>query len=315
MRPRRCSDRWSGSCRTCCNPRMVPDAGDPLFSAWRIARLAHQLATDPRHLFDGNQFYPLPLTLTYSDATFLQGLLGAPFILAGADPLVVANALTLLAFPGLRPRLLLRGVAVDRRSATRRSSPRLLGAWYPFHAEHYTHLELQWVMFVPLAIVAGAADAGGPALDDRPGVRRGRRRAVARVDVPRRDAAVVPRAVHRWSSRSAGACARRGSSPSRSPRPRRSSLPAVRRPRPALSEEPRRPAANAAGRKCPTAARSPSDYGHAHIRLVTYQWQCGAGPSRRARAVSGDVDAGAGRPRHGAAAHGRRHRDASSPGR
>jgi hypothetical protein len=38
--------------------RQVPDPGDPVFSAWRIARLAHQLATDPRHLFDGNQFYP-----------------------------------------------------------------------------------------------------------------------------------------------------------------------------------------------------------------------------------------------------------------
>ncbi len=30
----------------------------------------------------------------------------------------------------------------------------VLGAWYPFHVEHYSHLELQWFMFVPLAIVA-----------------------------------------------------------------------------------------------------------------------------------------------------------------
>jgi hypothetical protein len=81
------------------HPRWVPDAGDPLFSAWRIARLAHQLATDPRHLFDGNIFYPLPLTLTLSDSTFLQGLLGTPFILSGADPLIVANAITMIAFP------------------------------------------------------------------------------------------------------------------------------------------------------------------------------------------------------------------------
>src|SRR5690242_10958934 len=53
------------------HPRWVPDAGDPLFSAWRIARIAHQLTHDPRHLFDGNIFYPLPSTLTLSDATFL----------------------------------------------------------------------------------------------------------------------------------------------------------------------------------------------------------------------------------------------------
>ena len=36
----------------------VPDRGDPIFSAWRLARFAHQLATDPQHLFDGNIFYP-----------------------------------------------------------------------------------------------------------------------------------------------------------------------------------------------------------------------------------------------------------------
>jgi hypothetical protein len=38
----------------------------------------------------------------------------------------------------------------------------LLGAWYPFHAEHYSHLELQWVMFVPLAIVAALRMLAAP---------------------------------------------------------------------------------------------------------------------------------------------------------
>jgi hypothetical protein len=136
------------------HPRMVPDAGDPLFSAWRIARLAHQLVTDPRHLFDGNIFYPLPLTLTYSDSTILEGLLGTPFVLAGVDPLLVANALTLLAFPacGLAFFYAVWRLTGEPDAAFLAS---LVGAWYPFHAEHYSHLELQWVMFAPLAIVAG----------------------------------------------------------------------------------------------------------------------------------------------------------------
>jgi hypothetical protein len=136
------------------HPRWVPDAGDPLFSAWRIARIAHQLAHDPRHLFDGNIFYPLPYTLTLSDATFLQALLGAPFVLAGADPLIVANALTMIAFP-------LCGLAFFYAGWRLTGDPYaglvagLLGAWYPFHAEHYSHLELHWVMFAPLAAVTG----------------------------------------------------------------------------------------------------------------------------------------------------------------
>lgn len=134
--------------------RQVPDPGDPLFSAWRIARLAHQLANDPAHLFDGNIFHPLPLTLTYSDSTFLQGLIGAPFVLAGADALTVANALTLLAFPACGLAFFFAGwrLTADPRAAVVCG---LLGAWYPFHAEHYSHLELHWVMFVPIAIVAG----------------------------------------------------------------------------------------------------------------------------------------------------------------
>jgi hypothetical protein len=136
------------------HPRWVPDAGDPLFSAWRIARLAHQLAHDPRHLFDGNIFYPLPYTLTLSDATFLQAMLGAPFALAGADPLIVANALTMIAFP-------LCGLAFFYAGWRLTGDPYagliagLLGAWYPFHAEHYSHLELHWVMFAPLAVTTG----------------------------------------------------------------------------------------------------------------------------------------------------------------
>ena len=136
------------------HPRWVPDAGDPLFSAWRIARIAHQLVHDPRHLFDGNIFYPLPYTLTLSDATLLQALLGTPFVLAGADPLIVANALTMIAFP-------LCGLAFFYAGWRLTGDPYagivagLLGAWYPFHAEHYSHLELHWVMFAPLAVVTG----------------------------------------------------------------------------------------------------------------------------------------------------------------
>jgi hypothetical protein len=133
--------------------RKIPDPGDPLFSAWRIARFAHQLATDPTHLFDGNTFYPRPLTLTYSDATVLEGLVGAPFVLAGIDPLIVSNALTLLAFPACGAAFFF---AVWRLTDDPQAAlvAALVGAWYPFHAEHYSHLELQWCMFAPLAIVA-----------------------------------------------------------------------------------------------------------------------------------------------------------------
>ena len=43
----------------------VPDIGDPLFSIWRLGWVAHQLVTDPRHLFDANIFYPNKPTLAF----------------------------------------------------------------------------------------------------------------------------------------------------------------------------------------------------------------------------------------------------------
>lgn len=145
------------------HPRWVTDIGDPLFSAWRIARVAHQLVTDPRHLFDGNTFYPLPLSLTFSDATFLEALVGAPFLLAGADPLVVANLLTILAIPACGVAFFYAGwrLTGDPRAALVSA---LVGAWHPFHAEHYPHLELQWLMFVPLAVVAALRMLATPSL-------------------------------------------------------------------------------------------------------------------------------------------------------
>jgi hypothetical protein len=135
------------------NLRGVPDLGDPIFSAWRIAALAHQLATDPLHLWNGNIFYPAPLTLTFSDSLFLQSILGAPFLLAGADPLVVMNALMVLSFParGLAFFFVTWRLTGDPQAALVAA---LAAAWSPFHADHYSQLELQWTAFVPLALLA-----------------------------------------------------------------------------------------------------------------------------------------------------------------
>lgn len=134
------------------NIRHVPDAGDPVFSAWRLARFAHQLANDPARLFDGNIFHPAPYTLTYSDATVLEGLAAFPFIAAGADPLIVSNALFLASFP-------LCALAFFYAAWRLTDDPRaacvagILGGLSTFKTEHYSHLELQFFCFAPLSIV------------------------------------------------------------------------------------------------------------------------------------------------------------------
>src|SRR5687767_9353319 len=71
---------------------------DALFSIWRLAWFAHQLRTDPAHLFDANIFHPETNTLAYSDAIPFLGLTAAPFIWIGVKPVVAYNILALFSF-------------------------------------------------------------------------------------------------------------------------------------------------------------------------------------------------------------------------
>lgn len=126
---------------------------DPLFSTWRVAWFAHALATAPRQLFNGNIFTPSPWAMAYSDATLLEGAVGAPFLWSGISPVLVYNVLLLAGFVG-------SGVAAFglARSLTGSFAASLIAAAAftvtPYRLEHYMHLELQWTMFIPLTLWA-----------------------------------------------------------------------------------------------------------------------------------------------------------------
>jgi Dolichyl-phosphate-mannose-protein mannosyltransferase len=126
---------------------------DPPFSAWRLAWVSHQLFIDPAHLFDGNQFYPAPRTLAYSDAMLFQGLLAIPLIKGGMPPLIVMN---LFLFGGIV--LSGGGMYLLARRLTGDTAAALLAAivfsFAPYRADHLMHLELQWAMFIPLTLWA-----------------------------------------------------------------------------------------------------------------------------------------------------------------
>jgi len=129
----------------------VPDFMDTYFSMWRISWIAHQLTSDPRHLFDANIFYPLTHTLNYSDAVLLEGLAGAPLIWAGVPAVLVYNLLIFIGFvaSGLGAFLLVRDL-------TRSSAAGLLAgtvfAFAPFRFDHFVHLEILWAQWIPLSL-------------------------------------------------------------------------------------------------------------------------------------------------------------------
>jgi hypothetical protein len=130
---------------------------DPLFSIWRLAWVAHALATDPRHLLDGNIFYPARNTLTFSDATMLEGLLAAPLFWLGVSPVLIYNILLLggIAGSGVAMFVLARHLLGGDGAAV---VPAVVSAaiftMAPYRIEHYMHLELQWAMWVPLTLWA-----------------------------------------------------------------------------------------------------------------------------------------------------------------
>jgi hypothetical protein len=129
----------------------VPDLGDPLFSIWRIAWVSHQLPRNPRALFDANIFYPERLTFTYSDSLIVPALMAAPPLWLGVHPVVVYNVLLLAGFvlSGVTTFLLVRALT-GRVDAAIVSGA--IFALYPYRYEHYSHLELQMTMWMPLAL-------------------------------------------------------------------------------------------------------------------------------------------------------------------
>jgi hypothetical protein len=129
----------------------VPDLGDPLFSMWRLAWVAHQLPLDPRHLFDANIFHPAARTLGYSDAMLLPAFMAAPALWLGAPLATVYTSLLLFSYvaAGVAMFVLVEGVT---RHAGAASIAGLVFAFDTFRFLHYSHLELQFTFCMPLAL-------------------------------------------------------------------------------------------------------------------------------------------------------------------
>jgi hypothetical protein len=130
----------------------VLDRGDPYFSMWRLAWIAHQLKTDPLQLWNANIFYPAANTFAYSDATLLPGLLVAPLLWSGV-PVAVAHGLLYVA------SFFAAGLAMFAlaRAVTGRLLPALVAGvlfgFYPQRISTYSHLEMQGVFLMPIALL------------------------------------------------------------------------------------------------------------------------------------------------------------------
>ena len=137
---------------------------DPPFSAWRLARLVHNLRGDGP-LFDGEIFWPAQQTLAYSDAMLAPAVFAWPLLAIGLTPLAVLNILTLAGVAGSAAAM----YVLARRLTGSTGGAIVAGvvfAFAPYRRDHLQHLELQWPLWMPLALWAWhRALEGGRARD------------------------------------------------------------------------------------------------------------------------------------------------------
>lgn len=74
------------------------DAGDPYLNSWILWWDFHQTFHDPLRLFDGNIFFPLKLSLAFSEHNYGLALPLFPLFALGLRPLTAQGILTLLGF-------------------------------------------------------------------------------------------------------------------------------------------------------------------------------------------------------------------------
>lgn len=74
------------------------DNGDGALNIWAVGWVGHEIVDNPLHLFDANIFHPEPLTLAYSEAMIVQGLLAAPVLALGGSAVLAYNLVLLAGF-------------------------------------------------------------------------------------------------------------------------------------------------------------------------------------------------------------------------
>ena len=142
------------------------DNGDGQLSIWNVAWVARTLATDPRHVFDANIFYPNRNTLAYSENNLGAGVLAMPVYWLTRNPYAAHNSAVLfgLMLSAIGMYYLVRYLTQDRRAA---AISAVCFAFCPFVFAHTPHIQLLMTAGLPFSMLAAHR------LIDRPTVGRG----------------------------------------------------------------------------------------------------------------------------------------------
>ncbi len=129
------------------------DNADTVLNEWALAWVAHQVVTDPVHLFDANIFYPERRTLAYSEHLVPQAVMVAPLLWSGASPVLAHNVALLL---GLVLTAWAMCFVITRWTGSLPAGL-VAGSLAAFNAHSLTrlaHVQAQHLEFLPLALLA-----------------------------------------------------------------------------------------------------------------------------------------------------------------
>ena len=132
--------------------RTLPNDADGQFSIWNIAWVARTIVADPADLFDANIFYPHKLTLAYSEANILPGIIGAPAWWLTRNPWLTLNVVLLFGFASsfACTYLLLRYLTGSRAGA---ACGGVVYAFCPYVFSHLSHIQLLMTGGIPLSML------------------------------------------------------------------------------------------------------------------------------------------------------------------
>jgi hypothetical protein len=132
--------------------RTLPNDADGQFSIWNIAWVARTIVADPLDLFDANIFYPHKLTLAYSEANILPGIIGVPAWWLTRNPWLTLNVVLLFGFASsfACTYLLLHYLTGSRVGAT---CGGIVYAFCPYVFSHLSHIQLLMTGGIPLSML------------------------------------------------------------------------------------------------------------------------------------------------------------------
>ena len=133
--------------------RTLPTDADGQFSIWNVSWVARTIVADPLNLFNANIFHPHKLTLAYSEANLVPGVIGIPVYWLTRNPWLTENVVLLFGFTSayVAMFLLLRHLTGDRAAA---AVGAMLYAFCPYVFSHLSHIQLLMTGGIPLAMLA-----------------------------------------------------------------------------------------------------------------------------------------------------------------